>query len=268
MRCRVIPNRGVDGGAVNPAAGAPQRTPVCRTDMISGQANPTAKILHRVPNLSGTKALPRYIAVEGPIGVGKTTLARRLAEALRYPLMTEPVSENPFLDRFYIEGQQHALPTQLFFLLHRARQVADKPGNDLLGPHLVADFLIEKDRLFAQLTLDEAEFKLYEQIHNSLQLTPPTPDLVIYLQAPAEVLDQRIRRRGLAAEQHIKLEYLQALADAYTEFFHYFEASPLLVVNAAEIDFAHNDRHFDTLLEQIVRMEGSRQFFNPNPTLI
>jgi deoxyadenosine/deoxycytidine kinase len=225
-------------------------------------------LARKVAQAADARRLPRYVAVEGPIGVGKTTLATRLAQTLRYPLLLEPVTENPFLDRFYAEGGQHALPTQLFFLLHRARQVADMPSNDLLGPTLVSDFLIEKDRLFAKLTLEEAEYQLYEQIHASLRLEPPTPDLVIYLQAPAEVLDDRIRGRGIPFEQQIKLDYLQALADCYTEFFHYYNAAPLLVVNAAEIDFANNDQHFESLLDQVIHMEGTRQFFNPNPTLL
>ena len=187
---------------------------------------------------------------------------------MRYHALLEPASENPFLDRFYREGPQYALPTQLFFLLHRARQVVDMPTADLLGPNLVADFLIEKDRLFAELTLDEEEFVLYEQIHASLQLDPPPPDLVVYLQAPATILRQRVNRRGIDAEQHIDMRYLSTLADTYTEFFHYYNKAPLLIVNAAEIDFAHNDAHFEALLDQILHMDGTRQFFNPNPTLL
>lgn len=225
-------------------------------------------IVRKVAQAASTKALPRYIAIEGPIGVGKTTLASRLAQALRYPLMLEPVTENPFLDRFYTEGSQHALPTQLFFLLHRARQVGDMPSNDLLGPNLVADFLIEKDRLFAELTLDDAEFHLYQQIHDSLHLDPPQPDLVIYLQAPAEILQRRILHRGADYEQDIEVEYLRALTECYTEFFHYYDAAPLLVVNATEIDFANNDDHFGALLDQIFHMDSTRQFFNPNPMLL
>ena len=214
------------------------------------------------------KNLPQYFVIEGPIGVGKTTLAKKLAALLNYPLLLEPVTENPFLDRFYAEGASQALPTQLFFLLQRAKQVQDMPGNDLLERAIIADFMIEKDDLFATLTLDPAELALYRQIHSSLQLVPPKPDLVIYLQAPARVLQQRVFRRGIDFEQSIHIDYLDALADSYTEFFHYYDDAPVLIVNAAEIDFANNDEHFNALLEQILHMDGTRQFFNPNPTLL
>ena len=212
--------------------------------------------------------LPRYVVVEGPIGVGKTTLARRLADRFRYPLMLEPATDNPFLDRFYREGRRHALPTQLYFLLNRARQVTDLGGDDLLGPTLVADFLMEKDELFARMTLDDHEFTLYRQIYDSLDLQMPRPDLVIYLQAPVNVLLERIRRRGIPYERDIESDYLETLNRAYTEFFHYYDAAPLLVVNATEIDFANNDAHFDALLSQVLETDGLRQYFNPNPTLL
>ncbi len=217
--------------------------------------------------LAGRK-LPGYIAVEGPIGVGKTTLANKLAQTLSYSLIREPASENPFLDRYYREGKRHALPTQLFFLLHRAEQIADLRNQDLLAPNLVADFLMEKDELFARLTLDDNEFGLYQQIQQNLAIDPPKPDLVIYLQAPADVLLTRIRARGIDAEREISAEYLEALIDSYTEFFHFYTDAPLLVVNATEIDLANNAGHFDALLERVVTMDGPRQYFNPHPQLI
>ena len=211
--------------------------------------------------------LPRHIAVEGPIGVGKTTLATRLSQALRYPLLLEPTTENPFLDRFYREGRRHALPTQLFFLLHRARQVAAL-DDDLVGSLVVSDFLIEKDRLFAELNLDADELAIYEQIWRSLDIRPPAPDLVIYLQAPPPVLVERIRHRGVGFEQHIGDEYLTSLCAAYTRFFHDYSDAPLLIVNATEIDFAHEDRHFEALLAQLQDFDGLRKYFNPNPRLL
>ena len=217
---------------------------------------------------ASARRLPRYIVVEGPIGVGKTTLARRISLSLQYPLLLEPAAENPFLDRFYQQGRRHALPTQLFFLLHRSRQLADLTTDDLLGTSLVSDFMLEKDDLFARLTLDEHEYQLYRQISEALAVRPPTPDLVIYLQAPVTVLLNRIRRRGIHAEREIQFDYLERLNQAYTEFFHYYSDAPVLVVNAAEIDFASNDAHFSALLQQALAMDGLRQYFNANPTLL
>ena len=216
----------------------------------------------------GRASLPRFVTVEGPIGVGKTTLAHRLAEHFGYPTLLEPSTDNPFLDRFYREGRRHALPTQLYFRLNRARQMAEAPQDDLLGPTVVADFLLEKDDLFARMTLDENEYALYRQIYEALDLRAPRPDLVIYLQAPVDVLLARIRRRGISYEREIESDYLETLNRAYTEFFHYYDAAPLLVINAAEIDFAHNDAHFEALLVQLEHMDGLRQYFNPNPTLL
>ena len=214
------------------------------------------------------KDAPRYIAVEGPIGVGKTTLARRLAETFQVPVLLEPAAENPFLDRYYGDRRANALSTQLFFLLHRSRQVQDIASNDLLGPNLIADFLIEKDRLFAQLTLDTDEYKLYEQIYESLNINPPQPDLVVYLQAPTRVLKERIRARGLNYEQQIDNDYLEQLADAYAQFFHFYTEAPLLIVNATEIDLSGNERHYEALIEQIMATRSPRQYFNPHPTLL
>jgi deoxyguanosine kinase len=222
----------------------------------------------RVETESAQRPLPRHIAVEGAIGVGKTTLARRLAEHLEYPLLLEPATDNPFLDRFYLQGRRHALPTQLFFLLHRARQMADLSRDDLVGPTLVSDFMMEKDDLFARLTLDEHEYALYRQIYEALDIYVPTPDLVVYLQAPVGVLQTRIRRRGIPYERDIQFDYLERLNRAYTEFFHYYVDAPVLVVNAAEIDFAANDTHFAALVQQVREMDGLRQYFNANPTLL
>ena len=210
--------------------------------------------------------LPGYIVIEGPIGVGKTTLAKRLADSFGYPLLLEPSTENPFLDRFYREGRRHALPTQLFFLLHRAQQIA-QVRDDLLGSVLIADFLLEKDRLFAEINLDKNELELYDQIHQALDLKPPSPDLVVYLQAPVSVLLRRIRHRGIGFEQQMDVNYLTALCAAYTEFFHYYDKAPLMIVNAANVDFG-NDQHFDALVERLAEMEGTRQYFNPDPTLL
>ena len=234
-------------------------------EAFKGASSGLLQILEAAKN---NKSFPQYLAIEGPIGVGKTTLAKKLAELLNYPLLLEPVTENPFLDRFYAEGTNQALPTQLFFLLQRAKQVQDMPGDDLLDRALVTDFMIEKDDIFATLTLDPAELDLYRQIHNSLELAPPRPDLVIYLQAPARILRQRVFRRGIDFEQSIHIDYLEALADSYAGFFHYYDDAPVLIVNAAEIDFANNEDHFNALLKHILQMEGTRQFFNPNPTLL
>lgn len=237
-----------------PSSGA-QRSASTTNDQLPGEAK-------RYDNA------PRYIAVEGPIGVGKTTLSSRLAETFGYPLLLEPASENPFLDRFYRDPGANALPTQLFFLLHRVQQIQDISSGGLVEPNLVADFLIEKDRLFAELTLDAEEYKLYEQIYASLHITPPTPDLVVYLQAPARVLQNRIRSRGVQYERYIDDGYLEQLADSYTQFFHFYEDAPLLIVNAAEIDLADNEDHYQALLTEILGNRTPRHYFNPHPTLL
>lgn len=212
---------------------------------------------------------PSYIVVEGPIGVGKTTLVRRLATSLGCDLLLEAAEENPFLERFYREGKQAAFATQLFFLFQRTQQLRVLGRNDLFGPQsLVSDFHLEKDRIFARLNLDEDELELYEKVYEKLSPEAPTPDLVVYLQAPADVLQRRIRRRSRPEEQGIAADYLRQLCDAYTEFFYHYNASPLLIVNAAEINPADREEDYQMLLEQIREIRSGRHYFNPGPLLL
>jgi deoxyguanosine kinase len=211
---------------------------------------------------------PRFIAVEGPIGVGKTSLARRLATTFRSEMLLELPQENPFLERFYQDPQRNALATQLYFLLQRARQIQELRQNDLFDTVRVADFLIDKDALFARQTLDDDEYTLYQQVYAHLTIDAPTPDLVIYLQAPASVLLQRIHKRGIAAEQRIERDYLERLNEAYAQFFHYYERSPLLIVNCAEIDLVNHDKDYQLLLEQIRSSTSGTHYFNPKPALL
>lgn len=211
---------------------------------------------------------PRFIVVEGPIGVGKTSLAKRLAETFGYDTLFEAPEDNPFLARFYEEERRHALPTQLFFLLQRAEQLRGLRQEDLFGAGRVADFLINKDQLFAELNLDPDELNLYRQVYDHLTIAAPVPDLVVYLQAPPPVLTRRIQRRGIAAEQHIDRSYLERLVEAYAQYFHYYDAGPLLIVNAAEIDLVDDQSQYDRLVDVIRNTGGSRSYFNPHPTLI
>lgn len=209
--------------------------------------------------------LPRYIAVEGCIGVGKTTLARNIARLFNYDMLLEQAEENPFLARFYQDPKATALPTQLFFLFQRANQLQALRQDDIFEPVRVADFLIEKDQLFAQVTLDDDELKIYQQVYDKLTINAPRPDLVIYLQAPLDVLSDRIRQRGNPIEQQISNDYLKALNDAYTEFFHYYDGAPLLIVNAKDLNLAQNRDHFKQLVEYILTIKSGRHYYNPIP---
>lgn len=204
----------------------------------------------------------RYIVVEGPIGVGKTHLARRLAERVQGDLALEGADANPFLPRFYQDRARYALATQLFFLFQRAEQVRDLKQADLFGRPVVSDFILDKDPLFAQLTLSDDEFRLYQQIYARLEPQAPTPDLVIYLQAPVEVLAERVRQRGLSYERPIDVDYLARLAESYTRYFYQYEASPLMIVNSENLNFVDEPRDFDLLVERIAAMRGGREFFN------
>ncbi len=205
----------------------------------------------------------RYIVVEGPIGVGKSSLAKRLAETLEAELVLEQDAQNPFLERFYRNQKSGALPAQLFFLFQRAQQLGTLKQQDLFAPRRVADYLFEKDRLFAGLTLDSAEMALYEQVASRLAVDPPKPDLVVYLQAPVETLLQRIAKRGISYETGIDAAYLTRLNDAYARFFHEFDKAPLLIVNAASIDPVQNQADYDELVGAIRRMKKGRMYYNP-----
>jgi deoxyadenosine/deoxycytidine kinase len=204
----------------------------------------------------------RYVVVEGPIGAGKTSLARRLADRAGARLLLEQPDENPFLERFYRDSARYALPTQMFFLFQRVQQLSELKQLDLFQSAVVSDFLLEKDRLFARLTLADDELRLYEQMHDQLKPGTAAPDLVIYLQASPETLVERVARRGNPIESTISETYLRALADSYTRFFHEYDAAPLLVVNTEHLNPVDRDEDFDLLLDRIGKLRGRREFFN------
>jgi deoxyguanosine kinase len=204
----------------------------------------------------------RYIVIEGPIGVGKTSLARRLSSTLGGDLILEQAESNPFLERFYRDPAGAALPAQLHFLFQRVQQLAALRQDDLFAPLRISDYLLEKDRLFARVILDEAEFALYEQIYSRVVIDPPKPDLVVYLQAPVDVLLERIGRRGIKAEQLIERAYLEKLNEAYARFFHDYDSAPLLIVNAGAIDPTTSDADFGEFLGAVRRMKRGRLYFN------
>ncbi len=205
----------------------------------------------------------RYIAVEGPIGAGKTTLARKLAYSFGHEPLLERAGENPFLEEFYRHRARNALATQMHFLIVRVRQLDAVRQADMFQPARVADFLIEKDRLFARLNLDANEYALYETIYERLVSSTLRPDLVIYLQAPVDVLIDRVRQRGIAFEQLLERKYLEQLNEAYSQFFHFYDDAPLLIVNAAAIDFANDENHYKLLVDYLLNVRSGRQYFNP-----
>jgi deoxyguanosine kinase len=204
----------------------------------------------------------RYIVVEGPIGVGKTSLAIKLGDSLGHELLLEKAEENPFIIRFYQNPRQYALSTQLSFLLQRAQQVQGFRQIDLFQSSLIADFMIDKDQLFAELTLNNDELKLYDQIYQHMIIDAPKPDLVIYLQAPVPILRDRITKRGIGYEQQIKDDYLTRLSELYTRFFYDYDNSALLTVNTQSIDLINNPQDYQALLDEINDIRSGRHYFN------
>jgi len=224
-----------------------------------------------VLDLTQYKKVPKFIAVEGPIGVGKTTLAQLLADSFGYQTFLEKPAENPFLVDFYKNPSKNALATQLFFLFQRVKQIQDLKQGDIFTPVHVSDFLLDKDKLFAQVTLSEHELSLYNQIYDYLSLDLPTPDLVIYLQAETKTLFERVLQRGREIEKGISFEYLDLLNESYKEFFLNYDRSPVLIVNSEFLDLAHNQNDYMLLLEKLLEYfnnpEGRMMYFNPSPSL-
>jgi deoxyadenosine/deoxycytidine kinase len=204
----------------------------------------------------------RYIVIEGPIGAGKTSLAREIAQRVAGEELLERPEDNPFLERFYADMARFALPTQLTFLFQRVDQLRGVGQFDMFRRATVGDFLLDKDPLFARLNLSDAEFQLYEKVYSHLKPQTPTPDLVIYLQAPVETLVERVHRRGVDYERTISEHYLARLADAYARYFYRYDAAPLLIINSERLNFVENPDHLDLLLARITSMRGRREFFN------
>jgi deoxyguanosine kinase len=203
-----------------------------------------------------------YIVVEGPIGVGKTSLARLLSERFNAKPLLENPGANPFLPMFYQDIPRYALSTQLFFLFHRVTQLQGLAQMDMFNRLTIADFILDKDPLFARLTLNDDEFRLYQEVYRQLQPQPPRPDLVIYLQASVETLIERVRRRGQTYEKNISEHYLARLAEGYSRFFYHYEIAPLLIVNSDNLNFVDEPGDFDLLLERVEHMRGGREFFS------
>lgn len=205
----------------------------------------------------------RHIVVEGPIGVGKTSLARRLGNYLDIPLLLEQPETNPFLGRFYEDPQRYALQTQLFFLFQRIDHLQNLSQSALFARATVCDYLLEKDALFASLTLAEDEYRLYRQVYDRVALpASAAPDLVIYLQASPQTLISRVRKRGIDMERKISDDYLTRLSEGYTRFFHDYDAAPVMVVNSEHINFVDHDDDFQLLIQRIESMRGHREYFN------
>jgi deoxyadenosine/deoxycytidine kinase len=204
----------------------------------------------------------RYIVVEGPIGVGKTSLVVKLAEVLNGRVLLEEPGGNPFLPGFYQDPSRYGLSAQLFFLLQRVNQVRDLSQSNLGSGVTFADFMLDKDPLFAAINLDDAEFKLYDGIYKHLRPHAPVPDLVLYLQATPEILIERVRRRRVEFERGITLEYLTKLSDAYARYFHDYTGAPMLVVNSENLNFVDREGDFELLLSRVRGLKSAREYFS------
>jgi deoxyadenosine/deoxycytidine kinase len=205
----------------------------------------------------------KYVVIEGPIGIGKTVLAKRLAGTLKTELMLENSQDNPFLPKFYEDPENAALPAQLHFLFQRLKMIEILRQTDMFKPAQISDFLIQKDRLFAEVTLSDAEFELYSQVYNRLVLDVPIPDLVIYLQAPVDVLIKRIFERGIAYEKKIDDVYLNKVCEAYINFFYHYVASPILIVNTSDINLVDSNDDYAYLLDYIRKLSPGKHYLNP-----
>ena len=210
----------------------------------------------------------KYVVIEGPIGVGKTSLSNKLALEWDAELILENVDDNPFLTKFYKNPREVSLQTQLYFLLTRTRQVQGFKQQDIFSKTRVSDFMLQKDRLFAQVTLNNEEYDLYDQLYSYMTVDIPTPDLLIYLQAPINILMKRIKKRGRDFEKYINNQYLERLNSMYLKFFNNYNASPLLIVNAEDIDFVNNESDYKNLLEKIYSIEKGKHYFNPLASII
>ena len=210
----------------------------------------------------------RFVVVEGPVGSGKTSLAKRISEHVNGKLILEEPERNPFLENFYKDPRSNALPTELSFLFQRSKLLENINQEELFSNTNVTDFLFDKDQIFIEMNLTQEEIELFNKVKDSLSVKPPEPDLVIYLQAPVDVLMTRINMRSPSIDTLIDKAYLEKLADAYANFFYYYDSSPLLVVNAESIDPIHNDDHFQMLFTELVSVKYGKHFFNNSVSVL